>query len=93
MGSIDEHNFSTSPELVSANGLLFDFDGQHNAATSLSHREHEFWLTCGIFRHYHRQHGGDRQVLGESREIDGRRPQRHLGIFTWSQEYRRVQVT
>jgi hypothetical protein len=33
MGSIDEHNFSAPPEVVSAHGLLFDFDGKTSHPT------------------------------------------------------------
>lgn len=28
MGSIEEYEFSAPPEIVSADGLLFDFDGR-----------------------------------------------------------------
>lgn len=35
MGSIEEHNFSAPPEIVSADGLLFDFDGEPNPFSSI----------------------------------------------------------
>ncbi|KAJ9616775.1 DL-glycerol-3-phosphatase [Cladophialophora chaetospira] len=43
MGSIDDHSFSAPPELVSAHGLLFDFDGTIIDSTP------------AIVKHWHKQ--------------------------------------
>lgn len=32
MGSVEEHSFSGPPQLLSAHGLLFDFDGERHSA-------------------------------------------------------------
>jgi len=43
MGSVDEHNFSAPPEVVSVHGLLFDFDG-----TIID-------STAAVEKHWHKQ--------------------------------------
>lgn len=64
MGSIDVHNFSAPPELVSAHGLLFDFDGKSipqdfHSTTSRSPGSYVTGTvidsTPAVVKHWHKQ--------------------------------------